>query len=68
MFAGSFGAAERLAHGITVVATTRMHDVDPVAYLNWLLPQLARREWSDEEIERSLLPASFKQSLEQRAE
>jgi hypothetical protein len=47
-FAGNFDAAERVADGVTVVATARLHGLDPVAYLAWLLPQLARREWSDE--------------------
>ena len=65
LFAGSFAAAERLADGITVVATARMHDVDPVAYLKWLLPQLARREWTEESARAHLLPANFKKFLEQ---
>jgi transposase len=65
LFAGNFEAAERLADGLTVLATARMHDVDPVAYLAWLLPQLARRDWSDEQILAHLLPASFKEALEQ---
>lgn len=48
LFAGNFEAAERLADGLTVIATARMHGVDAVAYLGWLLPQLGRREWSVE--------------------
>jgi len=65
LFAGSFEAAERLADGLTVIATARMHGVDPVAYLAWLLPQLARREWSVEAARTHLLPAHFQQALEQ---
>lgn len=65
LFAGSFAAAERLADGLTVIATARMHGVDPVAYLAWLLPQLARREWSSESAAEHLLPASFQKALQQ---
>ena len=49
---------------MTVLATARRHEVDPVAYLAWLLPQFARRDWSDEQILAHLLPASFQQALE----
>jgi hypothetical protein len=49
-----------------VIATARMHGVDPVAYLAWLLPQLARREWSVEAAAEHLLPASFQKALQQR--
>lgn len=66
LFAGSLAAARRLADGLTVIATARMHDVDPVAYLAWLLPQLARRTWSVEAAAASLLPANFQQALKQR--
>lgn len=65
LFAGSLAAAQRLADGLTVIATARMHDVDPVAYLAWLLPQLARRHWSEEAAAASLLPASFQQAQQQ---
>lgn len=65
LFAGNFEAAERLADGLTVIATARMHGVDPVAYLGWLLPQLGRREWSVEAARAHLLPAHFQQTLEQ---
>jgi len=61
LFAGSFEAAERLADGFTVVATARLHGVDPVAYLRWLLPQLARREWSEAAAAECLLPERFAQ-------
>jgi transposase len=66
LFAGSYEAAERLADGLTVIATARMHGVDPVAYLAWLLPQLARREWSIEAAGAQLLPANFQQALKQK--
>lgn len=66
LFAGNFAAAERLADGLTVVATARMHGVDPVAYLRWLLPQLARRAWSVEAAGAQLLPAHFQQALQQQ--
>lgn len=67
LFAGNFEAAERLADGITVVATARLHGVDPVGYLGWLLPQLARREWSVEAAAATLMPANYKKFLEQQA-
>ena len=67
LFADSFAAAERLADGITVMATARMHDVDPVAYLDWLLPQLARREWSEAAAAAHLMPANFQKFLKQQA-
>lgn len=63
LFAGSLAAAKRLADGLTVVSTARMHDVDPVAYIRWLLPQLARREWSVEAAGAHLLPSHFQESL-----
>lgn len=63
LFAGSFAAAERLADGITVIATARLHDVDVGAYLRWLMPQLARREWSVEAAAERLLPSHFQQGL-----
>lgn len=66
LFAGNFAAAERLADGLTVVATARMHEVDPVAYLRWLLPQLARREWSIDAAGANLLPAHFQETLKQQ--
>lgn len=65
LFAGSLAAAERIADGLTVIATARMHDVDPAVYVEWLLPQLARREWSVEAAAKHLLPASFQQALQQ---
>lgn len=37
-----------------------------MAYLAWLLPQLARREWSVEAARAHLLPAHFQQALEQK--
>jgi hypothetical protein len=67
LFAGSFAAAERLADGITVVASARMHDVCPVAYVRWLLPQLARRSWSAAAAAEKLMPAHFQEYLKQQA-
>lgn len=66
LFAGNFAAAELLADGVTVVATARLHNVDPVAYLAWLLPQLARREWSVDAAARQLLPEHFAEFLAQQ--
>lgn len=63
LFAGNFHAAELLADGVTVIATARLHGFDPVAYLRWLLPQLARREWSDVAAAAQLMPANFEEFL-----
>jgi hypothetical protein len=66
LFAGSFAAAELLADGVTVVATARLHGLDPVAYLASLLPQLARREWSEQAAAAQLLPEHFAAFLAQQ--
>ena len=63
LFAGSFASAELLADGVTVVATARLHGLDPVAYLAWLLPQLARREWSEQAAATQLMPEHFAEFL-----
>ena len=68
VFAGSFDAAMRLVDGATVIATARLQGVDPVAYVGWPLPQLARRDWSDEQIAARLLPASFKRPWSSEAD
>jgi transposase len=66
LFAGNFRGAERLADGITVIATARLHGPGPVDYLRWLLPQLARREWSEAAAAAQLTPEHFQAFLDRQ--
>lgn len=52
---------------MSVLTTARLHGVDELAYLTWVLEQLARREWSAVAA-RTLLPAAWLAMQEQQAE
>jgi transposase len=55
LFFRSDGSAERAARLGSLFLTARLHGADELAYMRWLLSELARREWSDEAA-RALLP------------
>ena len=44
---------------MSVAATARLHHVDELAYLSWLLERLGTREWSPEAA-RELLPGTWR--------
>ncbi len=58
---------EHVARLMSVVSTARLQSVDELAYLTWVLEQLARREWSDKAAE-ALLPDAWLAALEQKTE
>jgi hypothetical protein len=43
---------------MSIVYTARLHKVDELAYLTWVLEELARREWSPAAA-KQLLPAAW---------
>jgi hypothetical protein len=58
---------ERAARIASLLATARLHGADERRYLEWLLRELARREWSPEAAAR-LLPEAWLASQEKKAE
>lgn len=58
---------EHICRLMSLVVTARLHGVNELDYLEWVLEQLARREWSDTAA-AALLPAAWLVSQEQRAE
>lgn len=58
---------EHVARLMSVLTTARLHGVDELAYLTWVLEQLARREWSAVAA-RTLLPAAWLAMKEQQAQ
>ena len=66
----SFHGQEKLEHLAVLLSamyTARLHGVDELAYLTWLLEELARREWSAEAAER-LLPEAWLAAQQQHQE
>ena len=57
---------EHLARLMSVVTTARLHGADELAYLRWVLEQLAHREWSAASA-RQLLPSAWLAMREQQA-
>jgi transposase len=55
LFFRSDGNAERAAQLASLFLTARLHGVDELEYMRWLLGEIARREWSSEAA-RALLP------------
>ena len=49
---------EHVARLMSIATTARLHGVDELAYLTWVLEQLARREWSPVAAKK-LLPAAW---------
>jgi transposase len=58
---------EHVTRLMSVATTARLHGVDELAYLTWLLEQVAIREWSAEAA-RKLLPAAWMALQKQPAE
>jgi transposase len=58
---------ERAARIASLLATARLHGADERRYLEWLLRELARREWSPEAAAR-LLPEAWLAAQEKKAE
>ena len=58
---------EHVAGLMSIATTARLHGVDELAYLTWVLQQLARRTWSVTAA-RQLLPTAWLALQEQKAE
>jgi len=58
---------ERAARIASLLATARLHGADERRYLEWLLGELARREWSPEAAAR-LLPGAWLAAQEKQVE
>ena len=58
---------EHVARLMSIATTARLHGVDELAYLAWVLEQLARRTWSDVAA-RQLLPDAWLTMQKQQAE
>jgi transposase len=61
LFAGSHAAGERAAIAYSVLATCRLLEIDPMAYLADVLPRLARATLTEAE-RAALAPAAWKAS------
>ena len=57
---------EHITRIMSIVTTARLHGVNELAYLTWVLEQLARRTWSPVAA-RELLPAAWLAMQEQQA-
>lgn len=66
LFAGSDAGAERAAIAYSILGTCALAEVDPVAYLADILPQLARDGIVIRDVHR-LMPAEWKRHARQRA-
>ena len=58
---------EHVARLMSLLTTARLHGVDELAYTQWLLEQLARREWSTAAAQR-LLPDAWLAMQQKQAE
>ena len=58
---------EHVTRIMSIVTTARLHGVDELAYLTWVLEQLARRTWSPAAA-RKLLPDAWLAMNEKKAE
>lgn len=58
---------EHVTRLMSIVVTARLHSVDELAYLTWVLEELARREWSPEAAIR-LLPDAWLAMQQEKAE
>ena len=58
---------EHVTRLMSIVVTARLHGVDELAYLAWLLEELARRDWSPEAATR-LLPDAWLAMQQEKAE
>jgi transposase len=58
---------EHVARLMSLVTTARLHGVNELAYLQWVLEQLARREWSADAA-TALLPDAWKAMREQQGQ
>ena len=58
---------EHVARLMSLVTTARLHGVNELEYLGWVLEQLARREWSAEAA-AALLPDAWKAMREQQGQ
>lgn len=67
-FANTVKGAIRLADAYTVIANAGSDEFEVRDYLLWVLPQLARREWSEAEIRRKLFPDAFVAHLKKERE
>jgi len=57
---------EHVTRIMSIVTTARLHGVDELAYLTWVLEQLARRTWSPTAA-RKLLPDAWRAMQEKKA-
>jgi transposase len=58
---------EHVARLMSIVTTARLHGVNELDYLGWVLEQLARREWSADAA-TALLPDAWKATREQQGQ
>jgi len=58
---------EHVARLMSVLTTARLHGIDELAYLEWVLKELARREWSAVAA-RELLPDAWRVARDKEAE